>query len=92
MPNSVPLLIDVSHIDPCYEYRLRREDESPEDYGLRAANALEEELLRLGPDTVMAFIAEPVVGATTGAVVAAPGYFKTYPRDLRSVRHTSDFG
>ena len=71
-----PLLIDVSHIDPCYEYRLRREDESPEDYGLRAANALEEELLRLGPDTVMAFIAEPVVGATTGAVVAAPGYFK----------------
>ena len=71
-----PLLIDVSHIDPCYEYRLRREDETPEEYGLRAANLLEEELLRVGPDTVMAFMAEPVVGATAGAVTAAPGYFK----------------
>jgi adenosylmethionine-8-amino-7-oxononanoate aminotransferase len=71
-----PLLIDMSHIDPCYEYRLRREDETPEDYGLRAANLLEEELLRVGPETVMAFAAEPVVGATAGAVPPAPGYFK----------------
>ncbi len=71
-----PLLIDVSHIDPCYEYRLRREGESLEEYGLRAANLLEEELLRVGPETVMAFMAEPVVGATAGAVTAAPGYFK----------------
>ncbi|MFT4828750.1 MAG: adenosylmethionine-8-amino-7-oxononanoate aminotransferase [Halioglobus sp.] len=71
-----PLLLDVSHIDPCFEYRLKRDDETPEDYGLRAANLLEEELLRVGPDTVMAFMAEPVVGATSGAVVAAPGYFK----------------
>lgn len=71
-----PLLIDVSHIDPCYEYRLRRDGESPEAYGLRAAQALEDEILRLGPDTVMAFMAEPVVGATLGAVPPAPGYFK----------------
>ncbi|MEM8755544.1 MAG: aspartate aminotransferase family protein, partial [Pseudomonadota bacterium] len=71
-----PLLLDVSHIDPCYEYRLRREGESPEDYGRRAADALEEEILRLGPETVMAFMAEPVVGATSGAVPPAPGYFK----------------
>jgi adenosylmethionine-8-amino-7-oxononanoate aminotransferase len=71
-----PLLLDVGHIDPCYEYRLRRADETPEAYGLRAANLLEEELLRVGPDTVMAFMAEPVVGATLGAVPAAPGYFK----------------
>ena len=71
-----PLLIDMSHIDPCYAYRLRQEGESLEEYGLRAANLLEEELLRVGPENVMAFAAEPVVGATAGALVAAPGYFK----------------
>nr|WP_276204516.1 aminotransferase class III-fold pyridoxal phosphate-dependent enzyme [Pseudomonas putida] len=36
----------------------------------------EAEIHRLGPDNVMAFIAEPVVGATLGAVPAAAGYFK----------------
>ena len=61
---------------PCYDYRLRHEGETPEAYGLRAAQALEDEILRLGPDTVMAFMAEPVVGATPGAVPPAPGYFK----------------
>lgn len=71
-----PLLIGVSHIAPCYEYMLRREDETGEAYGLRAAQELEDEILRLGPDTVMAFMAEPVVGATLGAVPAVAGYFK----------------
>ncbi len=71
-----PLLIDMSHIDPCYAYRLKRDDETLEEYGLRAANLLEEELLRVGPENVMAFAAEPVVGATAGALAPAPGYFK----------------
>jgi len=71
-----PLLLDVSHIEPCYEYRYRRDDESPEQYGKRAAQALEDEILRQGPDTVMAFMAEPVVGATAGALAPAPGYFR----------------
>ncbi len=71
-----PLLLDVSHIDPCYEYRHRREGESLEAYGLRAAQALEDEILRVGPESVMAFMAEPVVGATAGALAPAPGYFK----------------
>jgi len=71
-----PLLLDVSHIAPCYDYRLRHDSESAEAYGIRAANALEEELLRVGPETVMAFMAEPVVGATIGAAPPAPGYFK----------------
>ncbi|MCV6584764.1 MAG: aspartate aminotransferase family protein [Marinibacterium sp.] len=71
-----PLLIEVSHIAPCYDYLLRAEGESAQDYGARAAQELEDEILRLGPDSVMAFIAEPVVGATMGAVPAAPGYFK----------------
>lgn len=71
-----PLLAPMSHIAPCYEYAERGADESLEDYGMRAAQALEDEILRLGPETVMAFIAEPVVGATMGAVPPAPGYFK----------------
>ena len=71
-----PLLADMSHVDPCYEYVHRREDETAEDYGLRAAQSLEDEILRLGPDTVMAFMAEPVVGATLAAVPPVPGYFK----------------
>lgn len=71
-----PLLVETSHIAPCYEYRGRLPDETPEAYGLRAANELEAEILRLGPDSVMAFVAEPVVGATAGAVPAVQGYFK----------------
>lgn len=70
-----PLLIDVSHISPCYEYAERAESETLEDYGQRAAQDLEDEILRLGPDQVMAFMAEPVVGATLGAVPAVEGYF-----------------
>jgi adenosylmethionine-8-amino-7-oxononanoate aminotransferase len=69
-----PLLVDVSHIAPCYEYRDRAEGESLHAYGQRVADELEAEILRLGPDTVMAFVAEPVVGATLGAVPAVPGY------------------
>lgn len=71
-----PLLIEMSHIAPCYEYAERHEDESSHDYGQRVANELEAEILRLGPETVMAFMAEPVVGATSGAVPAVAGYFK----------------
>ncbi|MFV1497024.1 aspartate aminotransferase family protein [Phaeobacter sp. JH20_02] len=71
-----PLLIDISHIAPCYEYVDRGDGESSYDYGQRVANELEAEILRLGPETVMAFMAEPVVGATSGAVPAVEGYFK----------------
>lgn len=71
-----PLLVETSHISPCYEYRGREEGESVEAYGLRVADELEAEIQRLGPETVMAFIAEPVVGATAGAVPAVSGYLK----------------
>ena len=70
-----PLLIGVSHIAPCYEYAERGADESLADYGQRVADELEAEILRLGPETVMAFVAEPVVGATLGAVPAVEGYY-----------------
>ena len=71
-----PLLVDVSHISPCYEYAERQESESSYEYGQRVAQELEDEILRLGPNTVMAFMAEPVVGATSGAVPAVEGYFR----------------
>ncbi len=71
-----PLLIDTTHIDPCYAYRNQREGESDEDYGRRAADELEAAILRLGAENVIGFVAETVVGATLGAVPPAPGYFK----------------
>lgn len=71
-----PVMVSASHIAPCYAYRFQGTEETEHGYALRAANELEEELLRLGPETVVAFIAEPVVGATAGAVPATKGYFK----------------
>ncbi|MCP4766481.1 MAG: aspartate aminotransferase family protein [Gammaproteobacteria bacterium] len=71
-----PLMIETTHISPCYAYRGQQQGESEFDYGQRVANELEDEILRLGADQVMAFIAEPVVGATLGAVPSVDGYYK----------------
>jgi adenosylmethionine-8-amino-7-oxononanoate aminotransferase len=72
----LPLLGNVSHISACFAYRGKQDGETDESYGARVANELEAAILRAGPATVAAFIAEPVVGATIGAVAAVPGYFK----------------
>ena len=71
-----PLLIDVTLVDPCFEYRFAEPGESPEAYGRRAADAVDQEILRLGPDNVIAFVAETVVGATAGAVPPVGDYLK----------------
>ena len=71
-----PLLIDVEHVSPCYEYRNRRDGETPEQYGERLAAELEQTILRVGPDQVIAFIAETVGGATAGVLTPVPGYFR----------------
>lgn len=71
-----PLLIDVAHVSPCYAYRDQAAGETDEQYAERLAQELEQTFQRLGPDSVMAFVAEPVVGATSGAVAAVPGYFR----------------
>ena len=71
-----PLLIDTHHIAPCFAYRGKKDDEDIAAYGQRMANQLEEKIQELGAESVMAFIAEPVVGATAGAVTAVDGYFK----------------
>ena len=61
-------------------------------YGRRAADQLEPKILELGPETVMAFVAETVVGATTGAVTAVAGLFPAHARNLRPLRRASDPG
>ncbi|OSQ49570.1 aspartate aminotransferase family protein [Thalassospira alkalitolerans] len=71
-----PLLINASHIAPCYAYRDQLAGETDVAYGLRVANELEAAILELGAGSVAAFVAEPVVGATSGAVAPVPGYFK----------------
>ena len=71
-----PMLIETHHISSCYSYRGQLSGESEHEYGQRVANELEDKINELGSDSVIGFIAEPVVGATTGAVAAVPGYFK----------------
>ena len=71
-----PLLVDVSHVSPCYAYRGKLPGESDEAYGSRLVTELVTEIQRLGPDTVIAFVAETVVGATLGAATPVSGYFK----------------
>jgi len=66
----------VDHIDAAYGYRLRRSGESEVDFALRMANLLDQRIRDLGPETVMAFVAEPVVGASLGTQPAPEGYFK----------------
>lgn len=72
-----PMLIDnISRISPCFSYRGQGKDETDEAYVQRLALELEREFQQVGPDSVCAFVAEPVVGAALGCVPAVPGYFK----------------
>ena len=71
-----PILPETHHVSPCYAYRDMAEGETPDDYAARLAQELEDKILELGADQVIAFVAEPVVGATLGAVLPVPGYFR----------------
>lgn len=71
-----PILFKTHHIAPCFAYRHQKTDESDEAYSERCANELEQKLLEVGPENIIGFVAETVVGATAGAVTATPGYFK----------------
>ena len=66
----------VSHVSNCNAYREMGKDESIETYVQRLADELDAEFKKVGPNTVCAFLAEPVVGAALGCVPAVPGYFK----------------
>ncbi|KAK1148705.1 hypothetical protein N8T08_008590 [Aspergillus melleus] len=67
---------NVTHVSQCYPYRDMKNDESVEAYVARLAQELDDEFHRLGPDTVCAFVAETMAGATLGCVPPVPGYLK----------------
>ncbi|MDM7949846.1 aspartate aminotransferase family protein [Hydrogenophaga sp.] len=71
-----PLLIDVTHVSPCYAYRHQRDAETPEQYGQRLVQELADTIEQLGGENVMAFVAETIGGATAGVLTPVPGYFK----------------
>ncbi|QPB24693.1 aspartate aminotransferase family protein [Rhizobium sp. 007] len=71
-----PLLPETHHVSPCYAYRDMQTGETPEAYAERLAAELEAKVIELGDDRVMAFVAEPLVGATLGAVGPVADYFK----------------
>ena len=87
-----PLLTSsVSHISPCYHYRGAELDESPEDYGLRVADELETEILRVGPERVAAFL-RTSGGSYAGGRTTGSGLLSTNPGDMRSIRGTASAG
>ncbi len=71
-----PILPPTHHVSAAYAYRDQRKDETEKQYGKRLAEEFEAKVLELGADKVIGFIAEPVVGATAGALPAPKGYFK----------------
>ena len=71
-----PILPETHHVSPCYAYRFMEPGEDAAAYAARLAQELEDKIIELGADEVIAFVAEPVVGATLGAVPAVADYFK----------------
>ncbi len=69
-----PYLMDVAHIVPPYCYRCPFKLTYP-DCGVACADDLERTILLEGPDTISAFIAEPVVGTTVTGVTPVPEYY-----------------
>ncbi|KAH8901511.1 aminotransferase class-III [Thozetella sp. PMI_491] len=70
------LLTNIDRVSPCNAYRGMKAGQSVEQYVEQLADELDRKFQQLGPDTVCAFVAEPVVGATLGCIPAVPGYFK----------------
>ena len=59
-----PMLLDnISRVSACNPYHGMQEGESTDDFVARLAQELDDEFQRVGPETVCAFVAEPVVGA-----------------------------
>tara|TARA_R110002110_G_scaffold376568_2_gene586703 strand:- start:212907 stop:214289 length:1383 start_codon:yes stop_codon:yes gene_type:complete len=70
------IMAEPRHVAPCFAYHEQGEGESDDAYATRLADELEAEINAAGPDRVIAFVAETVVGATSGAVEPVPGYFR----------------
>ncbi|MGO4157098.1 aspartate aminotransferase family protein [Cupriavidus sp. YAF13] len=72
----LPLLVPAHHVAPCYAYRDQVAGETDQQYAQRLADELEAKILELGPQSVAAFVAETVVGATAGAVPPVADYLR----------------
>ena len=70
----VPMLWHNWHIEPCYCYRCPFGKEYP-GCDIDCALALEKRILSEDPETVAAFIAEPIVASAAGGAVPPPEYF-----------------
>lgn len=77
------LMKNVHHVSSCNFYRQRQGKESVDTFVARKAAELDTKFQELGPETVIGFIAEPVVGAALGCVPYVPGYL----RAMRNVCH-----
>lgn len=71
-----PILMEATHVSACYPYREQKPTETSEAYGLRLAQELDDTITAMGSDTVIAFVAETVGGATGGVLVPVPGYLQ----------------
>ena len=71
-----PLLIDVARVSPCNAWRDRAAHQSLDQYTASLLQELEAAIIATGPEKVIGFVAETVVGATGGAVPPTPGYFR----------------
>ncbi len=73
---------NIAHVMPPYAYDLAEPGESDHDFGLRSARAVEEAILEAGPDTVAAFIGEPIQGAG-GVKIPPESYWPEIQRICR---------
>jgi len=69
------MLPGVSFVSAANAYRGQKVGETDDQYAARLVEELDQHFLSLGPDTVAAFVAETVVGATAGCLTAPRGYF-----------------
>jgi 4-aminobutyrate---pyruvate transaminase len=78
-------IVNIRHADCPHHYRFAKQGESEEDFASRLAESLDLQIQREDPDTVAAFIAEPVMGA--GGVIVPP---KTYFQKVQAVLKKHD--
>ncbi|MCA0422673.1 MAG: aspartate aminotransferase family protein [Proteobacteria bacterium] len=71
-----PMLFKTHHVAPPYAYRDQREGENSDQYAERLADEFDAKCHELGPETIIAFVAETVGGATQGCTTAPAGYFR----------------
>ncbi|MBF7691591.1 aspartate aminotransferase family protein [Acinetobacter pollinis] len=71
-----PLLMNVERVAECNEYRGKKENETVDQYTDRLLKEFEKKVYDIGPHRIIAFCAETVVGATSGAIPPTPGYLR----------------